>query len=106
MGNRKIINVIRICNATVKFSYDFVLFHQQIFEHYSRDKRKFQLELLKQHMQCGNSKCKISYFAHKYGIEIEILRREVEMSTFSTIKLKKINKWYICSKCKLIYYCS
>eukprot|EP01084_Bolivina_argentea_P287644 493580_1 len=62
--------------------------------------------------KCGNVICKKKYIQRKYGISFSQL--ELNQRTLGTLtalhtlwKNKKvINKWYICSGCKCIKYCS
>eukprot|EP01084_Bolivina_argentea_P193995 332810_1 len=70
---------------------------------------------------CGNRNCRIGYFEHKYGdmyfdgtetimnfILVEDIQRNKDGSHKPRFiwKLPKRGKWYLCSKCKMVYYCS
>eukprot|EP01084_Bolivina_argentea_P292379 502629_1 len=86
---------------------------------------------LKQHELytiCGNKKCQIGYFEHKYGeayfdafqlqsdwvfddhnlvaMMKKLEHNEYNPRPFFVWKLPAIRKWYLCKKCKMVYYCS
>eukprot|EP01083_Nonionella_stella_P301764 1037155_1 len=69
-------------------------------------------EIHKGDMRCGNVKCDNKYLMYKYGNRAsEVYDVRLHEGYFQTgwkewKPLKPIRKWYICSGCKLIYYCS
>eukprot|EP01084_Bolivina_argentea_P257238 433335_1 len=79
-------------------------------------KRQLELCLMVDlnHCKCGNVSCGNIYLQHKYAIicpyefEKDINVTAVECITLYKMwkKRKAINKWYICSGCKCVKYCS
>ncbi len=51
---------------------------------------------------CGNDKCKKNYIEYKYGKK----KNDIMILILNGKKLKRINKWYKCKGCLLIFYCS
>eukprot|EP01084_Bolivina_argentea_P287643 493575_1 len=65
--------------------------------------------------KCGNTLCKKIYLQNKYGFNMSYwnsmiqrkFTREIAMELHRYMKSRKvINKWYICSGCKCVKYCS
>eukprot|EP01083_Nonionella_stella_P108652 316183_1 len=69
-------------------------------------------EIHKGHMRCGNVKCNNKYLMYKYGdrasevYDVRLHEGYFQNGWKKWKPLKPIRKWYICSGCKLIYYCS
>eukprot|EP01084_Bolivina_argentea_P281641 481910_1 len=66
-------------------------------------------------MHCNNRECNISFSKHYYGAERQSVEYSEKLKNYFT-KNKKwptlfdeqlaINKWYKCSNCRMVYYCS
>eukprot|EP01084_Bolivina_argentea_P226531 382644_1 len=67
-----------------------------------------------QYVKCGNKKCNIDYYYHRFGKNppAKITNSYGELSVLFLKWFKKnkrgnsSNKWFKCSACKMIYYCS
>eukprot|EP01084_Bolivina_argentea_P183359 316416_1 len=82
------------------------------------------MKLRQQYIICGNICCQIGYFEHKYDNvyydgsksltdfafhdhekEFNDIRNDRHKPPY-VWKLLKVRKWYLCKKCKMVYYCS
>eukprot|EP01084_Bolivina_argentea_P073580 133512_1 len=96
-------NEIKIRNNHKESIYLF----RKSYDHNKRKSLKQQIKSLKftldnadrHNIKCGNSKCIKSYVYNKYGnwfLENEDMWKDREIK----------NKWYLCSGCKVVKYCS
>ncbi len=68
---------------------------------YKRVMKHLNEMLAHNNSRCNHVNCRIDYIPFKYGMDYHnIITKSTQM------RVPVQNKWYLCSKCKLTYYCS